>query len=74
MESSKVANFILDKTPLMSPVIEDTRIAIKEVYELSGKYKTDKQQFNKEAIKLFIKYDIISEENVEILREKGKLN
>lgn len=74
MENSKVANFILDKTPLMSPVIEDTRIAIKEVYELSGKYKTNKQQFNKEAIKLFIKYDIISEENVEILREKGKLN
>lgn len=74
IEESKVANFILDNTPLMSPVIENTRTAIKEIYELSGKYKTNKKAFNNEAIKLFIKYDIITEENVEILRKKGKLN
>lgn len=72
-EESKIATFILDKTPIMSPVIEDTRTAINEVYELSTKYKSNKSKFNSEAIKLFIKYDIITEENVEILKEKGKL-
>ena len=73
LDSSKVGNFILDKTPVMSGAIEDTRKAINEVYTLTTKYKNDKNKLNQETIKLFIKYDIITEENVKKLREKGKL-
>lgn len=73
LDSSKVGNFILDKTPVMSSAIEDTRKAINEVYTLTTKYKNDKNKLNQETIKLFIKYDIITEENVQKLREKGKL-
>ena len=73
LDSSKVGNFILDKTPVMSGAIEDTRKAINEVYTLPTKYKNDKNKLNQETIKLFIKYDIITEENVQKLREKGKL-
>ena len=73
LDSSKVGNFILDKTPVMSGAIEDTRKAINEVYTLTTKYKNDKNKLNEETIKLFIKYDIITEENVQKLREKGKL-
>ena len=73
LDSSKVGNFILDKTPVMSSAIEDTRKAINEVYTLTTKYKNDKNKLNEETIKLFIKYDIITEENVQKLREKGKL-
>ena len=42
LDSSKVGNFILDKTPVMSGAIEDTRKAINEVYTLTTKYKNDK--------------------------------
>ena len=73
LDSSKVGNFILNKTPVMSGAIEDTRKAINEVYTLTTKYKNDKNKLNQETIKLFIKYDIITEENVQKLREKGKL-
>ena len=73
LDSSKVGNFILDKTPVMSGAIEDTRKAINEVYTLTTKYKNDKNKLNQETIKLFIKYDIITKENVQKLREKGKL-
>ena len=73
LDSSKVGNFILDKTPVMSSAIEDTRKAINEVYTLTTKYKNDKNKLNQETIKLFIKYDIITEGNVQKLREKGKL-
>ena len=73
LDSSKVGNFILDKTPVMSSAIEDTRKVINEVYTLTTKYKNDKNKLNQETIKLFIKYDIITEENVQKLREKGKL-
>ena len=41
LDSSKVGNFILDKTPVMSGAIEDTRKAINEVYTLTTKYKND---------------------------------
>ena len=73
LDSSKVGNFILDKTPVMSSAIEDTRKVINEVYTLTTKYKNDKNKLNQETIKLFIKYDIITEGNVQKLREKGKL-
>ncbi len=71
---SKVANRILDHTPIMSNAVKDTRGVVLEISELKEIYKTDKKAFNEEAIKLFIKYDIISEENVELLREKGKID
>ena len=73
MNESKIANRILDSTPIMSSAVENTRTAIGEFYNLTDEYRADKKRFNEEAIKLFIKYDIITEENVEILREKGKL-
>lgn len=73
LNDSKVGNYILDKTPIISPVVEDTRKAINEVYTLTTKYKNDKSKLNEEAIKLFIKYDIITSDNVEKLRKKGKI-
>ena len=36
-------------------------------------YKNNGKEFNQKAIELFIKYDIVSEENINYLREKGKL-
>lgn len=73
MEESKLSNFILNKTPFMSEATEGIRDAVYEIDDLSDKYKNNKKIFNDEAIKLFIKYDIISEENVNLLKEKGKL-
>lgn len=73
IEDSKLADYILDSTPVMSGVISNVRGALDDVSELADKYKKDKTKFNEEAIKLFIKYDIITDENIQILREKGKL-
>ncbi len=74
LTDSKIANNILDHTPIVSNVVKNTRNAVLEINELKEAYKSDKKLFNEEAIKLFLKYDIISEENVELLREKGKLD
>ena len=73
MEESWLSNKILDSTPIMSDEIKNTRDAINEIYEIAETYKNDKDTFNKKSIELFIKYDIITEENVNILIEKGKL-
>lgn len=73
LEESKVANFILDHTPVMSSAVYNTRTAIKEVADLGDTYKHNSKEFNNKAIELFVKYEIISQENVDYLREKGKI-
>lgn len=73
VENSKLSPWILENTPFMSGAIENTKKVIEEVSVLSDKYRDDKITFNEEAITLFIKYDIITNENVELLKEKGKL-
>ena len=74
VNDSIVVQKILDSTPIMSDSIRDTRQAVAEVYELTEKYRADKKKFNEETIKLFLKYNIITPENVEILRQKGKID
>lgn len=74
LNDSKMSNWILNNTPIMSNAVEGTVNALKEIDELSDKYNDNRKTFNNEAIKLFIKYEIISEENVNLLKEKGKLN
>jgi uncharacterized membrane protein required for colicin V production len=73
IEESKVANFMLNHTIIMSSTVENTNKVVKEIYDLSKVYKNDSKEFNKQAIELFIKYEIISEENLNYLREKGKI-
>ena len=73
VDDSIIANKMLEYTPVMSSATKNTRKAIKEVSDLSKTYKKDSKEFNKKSIELFIKYDIVSEENIDYLREKGKI-
>lgn len=73
IEDSKIANFMLNNTFILSSSVENTNIVIDEIYSLSKIYKDDSKEFNEKAIELFIKYEIISEENINYLREKGKI-
>ena len=73
IEDSKIANFMLNHTLVLSSAVENTNMVVSEIYELSKVYKDDSKEFNKQAIELFIKYSIISEENVNYLRDKGKI-
>lgn len=74
LEESKLTPIILTNTPIMSDAVKDTKKVIDEIFELKKSYKKDNKNFNEEAISLFLKYDIVSEENIEYLREKGKLD
>ena len=75
MEKSSLVPKILHNTPVLSSATKNTQKVIDEVEKLSKDYKNkSSKDFNREAIEVFIKYDIITEENVEYLREKGKLD
>ena len=75
MEESYLVPRILHNSPVLSDATKNTQKVMDEIDKLSKSYKDkSSKEFNKEAIEVFIKYDIISEENVEYLREKGKLD
>ena len=72
---SKYKDKILSSTPILSSLVNDSVKVLEEFTELKVKYKnTDSSnEFNKETLDLFLKYDVINVESVETLIEKNKL-
>ena len=68
IKDSKLKPFILDHTLILSKVAEKTTDFTKEVSELANDDNT-----NAEVIKILVKYNLINEENVNKLIEKGKI-
>jgi len=75
IEQSKLANMILDKTPIISKVVESSCESFEEIYSLKEKYKNkgDSEEYNKEALDILLKYDIITPESTRKLIEKDKI-
>lgn len=75
LTQSKLRDTILNKTPILSGLVDKTVNIIDEFNELGEKYKTedDADQFNLETIDLFLKYNIITVDAVETLNSKDKL-
>lgn len=76
ISDSKMADFILEKTPIVSNVLDDTYTAVKEVVNLNKEYgkngNTDK--LNQDGLDILLKYKVLSAENANKLLEKNKLN
>ena len=73
LEDSKLSKRILTSTPILSETTFDVRQVFDEIDTLTKVYKDDKDSFNKKAIELFLKYDIITEENLDYLKSQGKI-
>ena len=75
LEDSKFKEPILKNTPILSGIVDETVSIIDEFNELGQKYKSasNATEFNLEAIDLFLKYDIITVDSIEVLNEKDKL-
>lgn len=70
---SSLSSKILSNTPIMSNVAEDTYKTVEEFININKEDKTDEEK-NTEAINTLLKYNIISEENLEKLVEKEKFS
>ena len=73
---SKVANFILTETPLLSNVCDKTIETVKEINELKEKSEeinSNNATLNRDILNLMIEKKVISEEKVADLINKGKL-
>ncbi|MDD5980111.1 MAG: CvpA family protein [bacterium] len=75
IEDSKFTNVILNSSPVLSNIVEDTENTIIEVYDLGKDYLVDKDadKFNRNSIDIMLKNKIITKEYVEKLIDKNKI-
>lgn len=75
IRESKIKDKILNNTPILTDISKDTIKVYNEFAELKDKYEdsTSSKEFNKEAVDIFLKYNVISVDSVEKLVEKDKL-
>lgn len=73
-KESKLKNVILEKTPFMSGLAEESLTTFIEVGDLTkNKQNLSDEEFNCEAIKIMIKNNIIKEDSIDYLYEKNKI-
>jgi uncharacterized membrane protein required for colicin V production len=73
MNGSKFIDPILNKTPILSNAVGNLRGVLDEVEYIIESYKGENVDFNEKTIEIFLKYDIITQENIDLLKEKGKI-
>lgn len=73
LENSRYADKILENTPVLSGMTVKFRKVSDEIESIIESYKGKDINFNEKTIEILIKYDIVSEDNINMLKEKGKL-
>lgn len=61
--------------PILKETFGSSLSSLEEVANLAVEYKDtqDKEEFNNKAIDIFVKYEVITEENLQILIDNGKI-
>lgn len=76
INESKLKNSILNSTPILSNFVDNTMLVVDEFSSIKDKYKdknNNAEDFNKEVLNLFLKYDVVKVESIDKLVEKEKL-
>ena len=76
LNESKLKAKILDNTPILSSFVDDSMKVIDEFASIKEKYNdnnSNAEEFNKEVLDLFLKYDVVKVESIDKLVEKDKL-
>ena len=75
IEESRYRQMILEDTPLLSKYVDQSMVVFNEFAVLKDKFdeSDDVNQFNLEALDLFLRRKVITVESVDKLVEKGKL-
>lgn len=77
IQDSTLRKKIVNDTPLLSSAVDKSMTVINEFMDLKAKYddrEVNTKDFNCGAINLFTKYEVISQESLQKLINKGKIN
>ena len=70
--NSKVANYVMEKTPYLSKYTKEIYMNIYDI--IDNRQEKTNEQVNEEAMDLMLKYDIITTESAEKLIDSNKVN
>lgn len=73
---SKYKDKILNNTPILSGFVKNSMSVVNEFTDIKNKYddtSKNAEEFNKEVLDLFLKYDVVKVSSIDKLVEKGKL-
>ena len=75
VNESKYSSILLEKTPVLSSIVDDTYSSIKEVYDITKAHEKNenKEQANLESLDVLLKYEILSISSADKLIEKEKI-
>ena len=75
LDNSKVANTILNKTPILTSVCDKTLDVFNEVKSLAKEYENTNNvdDFNQKALNIMIDNEVITKDNAQKLIDKGKI-
>lgn len=75
ISDSKVVNIILNKTPILNKICDETLDVFNEVIELKNEYKTTTNvgNFNQKTLNIMIDKGVITKENAQELIKKEKI-
>ena len=76
IKESTVAMSILDKTPLIGAMVNDTYDSIVEISDLQDKYKdsASKDEYNAEILGIMLRYHVVTPDTTRKLIDNGKLD
>lgn len=76
VEQSKFREPILSSSPVLSNVAESTNDAITDIYKLEKQFSDTKDvtYFNNETIRILLKYNVVSNDYINKLKNAGKIN
>lgn len=76
VSDSSLAISIIDKTPFIGHMVDDTYKAIQDINKLQDKYKNDnnKDAYNAEILTIMLKYKVVTPELTQKLIANKKLN
>ena len=76
VSDSTLARSIIDKTPIIGHMVNDTYKAIQDINKLQDKYKNDnnKDVYNAEILTIMLKYEVVTPEVTQKLINSKKLD
>ena len=75
VKDSKVGNFILEKTPILTNICDKTLVVFNDIGNLAKEYENTNNvdEFNQKALNVMIENEVITRENAQKLIDKGKI-
>ena len=76
MNESSMAPKIVNSSPVLSNIVGDMNDAINDIYDITKTYNKNQNKavFNKRVVDSLLKHEVIDNDYLNKLRQKGKIN